>query len=166
MTAAEFAQLLPKKPRRRGEWWDGICPGHDDRRASLSFKDGARRLIFKCRAGCTDDRIVKALGLELGALFHDNNGHRASSAISATYDYTDERGQLLYQVVRLEPKDFRLRRPGGSGGWTWSVSGVRRVVYRLHELAEAHTHLPRRGRKGRRSARQSRLAGHDEPGWR
>jgi putative DNA primase/helicase len=136
MTAAEFAGLLPRPPQRRGEWWDGLCPGHDDHSASLSFTDGDRRLILKCRAGCPDDRIVKALNLDLGALFH-NNGHPASSEILATYDYVSERGELLYQVVGYPPKTFKQRRPDGHGGWIWSVRDVRRVVYRLQELAEA-----------------------------
>src|SRR5262245_27745418 len=37
--------------------------------------------------------------------------------IVAIYDYTDDKGELLYQVVRLEPKSFRQRRPDGNGGW-------------------------------------------------
>ncbi|MHC4461852.1 MAG: hypothetical protein ACYS30_10525 [Planctomycetota bacterium] len=37
--------------------------------------------------------------------------------IIATYGYKDESGQLLYKVVRFEPKDFRQRRPDGKGGW-------------------------------------------------
>jgi hypothetical protein len=49
----------------------------------------------------------------------------------ATYDYVDENDELLFQVVRFEPKDFRQRRPDGKGGWSWSLSGVRRVLYRL-----------------------------------
>ncbi len=52
----------------------------------------------------------------------------------ASYDYRDERGELLYQVVRYEPKGFRQRVPDGAGGWTWSTKDVRRVLYRLPEL--------------------------------
>src|SRR5262245_63486625 len=55
--------------------------------------------------------------------------------IVAAYDYTDDEGELLYQVVRLEPKDFRQRRPDGKDGWTWSA-GERRVLYRLPELVQ------------------------------
>jgi hypothetical protein len=55
--------------------------------------------------------------------------------ILATYDYTDDKAALLYQVVRLEPKDFRQRRPDGNGGWTWNAC-KRRVLYRWSELAE------------------------------
>ncbi|HYV35510.1 MAG TPA: hypothetical protein VE988_07390, partial [Gemmataceae bacterium] len=68
---------------------------------------------------------------------HASNG---TPRIVATYDYTDERGQLLYQAVRLEPgadgakKTFRQRHPDGNGGWTWNVKGVRLVPYRLPEL--------------------------------
>jgi hypothetical protein len=50
----------------------------------------------------------------------------------------DAAGQLVYQVVRFEPKDFRQRRPDGQGGWAWDLRGVDRVLYRLPEvLAEA-----------------------------
>src|SRR4051794_22411455 len=63
--------------------------------------------------------------------------------IVATYDYRDERGQLLYQAVRYEPgldgepKTFRQRRPDGKGGWVNNLRGARRVLYRLPELLAA-----------------------------
>jgi putative DNA primase/helicase len=57
--------------------------------------------------------------------------------IVATYDYPDESGKLLFQVVRFEPKDFKQRRPDGAGGWVWNTKGVRRVLYRLPELLAA-----------------------------
>jgi 5S rRNA maturation endonuclease (ribonuclease M5) len=55
----------------------------------------------------------------------------------ATYDYTDESGQLLFQVCRKAPKAFVQRRPDGNGGWAWSTKGVRRVLYRLPKVLEA-----------------------------
>ena len=36
--------------------------------------------------------------------------------IVATYDYRDEAGELVFQVVRYEPKDFRQRKPKDGGG--------------------------------------------------
>jgi len=57
--------------------------------------------------------------------------------IVATYDYRDESGELLYQVVRYEPKDFRQKRFDGQSGWIWNLQGVRRVLYRLQELLQA-----------------------------
>jgi Protein of unknown function (DUF3987) len=55
----------------------------------------------------------------------------------ATYNYTDEAGVLLYQVVRYEPKAFRQRQPNSVGGWTWKMDGARRVLYRLPEAIKA-----------------------------
>jgi hypothetical protein len=52
----------------------------------------------------------------------------------AAYNSTNIHGELLYQVVRFEPKDFRQRRPDGNGSWVWKMTGVTRVLYRLHEL--------------------------------
>ena len=61
----------------------------------------------------------------------------------AAYDYTSADGELLFQVVRFEPKDFRPRRPDGQGGWHWNMQGVRRVLYRLPKvLAEVEAGRP------------------------
>lgn len=64
---------------------------------------------------------------------------KASTNIVATYDYRDESGELLMQVVRMEPKTFRQRRPEPTArdGWAWSVKDVRVVPYRLPELLAA-----------------------------
>lgn len=55
-----------------------------------------------------------------------NGTHHAPAArrIVATYDYTDAHGELLFQVVRYHPKDFRQRRPDGKGGWVWKLTVV------------------------------------------
>ncbi len=54
--------------------------------------------------------------------------------IAKHYDYRDECGDLLFQTLRFEPKDFRQRRPDGKGGWIWNLEGVRRVLYLLPEI--------------------------------
>mgnify|MGYP001443579390 CR=1 FL=1 len=54
-----------------------------------------------------------------------------------SYDYPDENGKLLYQVVKYLPKTFRQRQPDGTGGWRWSMEGVRRVLYGLPRVLEA-----------------------------
>ena len=47
---------------------------------------------------------------------------------------------LLFQVTRHEPKDFRQRQPDGHGGWIADTRDVRMVPYRLPELIEAGAH--------------------------
>jgi hypothetical protein len=61
---------------------------------------------------------------------------RAKARIVETYNYTDESGTLLSQVVRYEPKTFRQRRPLPGGGYEWNLKGARHVPYRLPEVLE------------------------------
>lgn len=120
------------------------CPAHDDGTASLSLSvNAAGDVLLKCHAGCTAEQIVGALaGFTMPMLFADygngtGNGATPAREIIATYDYTDADGQLLYQVVRYWPKDFRQRRPDGNGGWLWSLGETPRVLYRLPAIIEA-----------------------------
>lgn len=70
---------------------------------------------------------------------------KAKSKIVKTYDYVDESGELVFQVVRMEPKTFRQRRKATAmddpskvrDGWIWSVKDTRQVPYRLPEVLEA-----------------------------
>ncbi len=72
-----------------------------------------------------------------GATHGEARSGTSASAVEATYDYTDEHGALLFQVVRKSGKQFRQRKPDGAGGWIWKLGDVPRVPYRLRELVEA-----------------------------
>jgi hypothetical protein len=91
------------------------------------------------KGGYTRDGAVEWLRREK---FLGGNGGADSFVVDETYDYVDEEGGLLYQVVRLAPKDFRQRRPDVLGGWLWNLQGVRRVLYRLADLPEEIAHGP------------------------
>jgi len=80
---------------------------------------------------CDEDRAIAWLRAEGLVNGEDFGGH-----VSAMYDYVDENGALLFQVLRYEPKDFKQRRPDGGGGWIWKLDATRRVLYRLPELIE------------------------------
>jgi hypothetical protein len=151
-------QILVKLPdaKKSGTGWSARCPAHDDRRASLSIAEGDDgRVLVNCHAGCGVESICAAIGMKPTDLFvaststvlrparekHEYRGHENGTEanaepprIVATYDYRDEAGELLFQVVRYDPKDFRQRRPKAGGGWEWSVKGVRVIPYRLPEL--------------------------------
>jgi hypothetical protein len=123
---------------KSGGGWLAFCPAHDDqakRSLSVTLADDGRTLVH-CFTGCRTEWVCAAVNMTLADLAPpSDNGQRRREV--ASYDYCDEHGSLVYQVVRLEPKDFRCRRPDGRGGWTWNLDGERVVPYRLHELAEA-----------------------------
>ena len=141
MTTAEFLTKL-QAVKQSGTGWEARCPAHEDHKASLSITEGKDgRILFKCFAGCSVESIVGALACKVADLFPPGvkDKHNSKPRIVATYDYTDENGNRLFQCVRKEPKDFRQRRPDPTkpGGWIWNLKGTRRVLYRLPELKAA-----------------------------
>ena len=124
---------------------EAMCPAHPDRRQSLgvSLSEDGSHVLVCCQAGCTPQDVVRALGLTMRDLFErPEPPDPARPLIVDTYDYRDEAGLLLYQVVRLEPKSFRQRRRDSEGKWVWSLGNVRRVLYRLPELLRADPAAP------------------------
>jgi hypothetical protein len=81
------------------------------------------------RARRSEDEVEAALATAIKRQSADSK-----SRVVCAYPYSDEGGTLLYEVVRLEPKSFRQRRPDGNGGWIWKLEGMRRVIYRWPEI--------------------------------
>ena len=133
-----------ERVRKTTAGWTARCPAHADTNPSLSVSLGDdARILLKCFAQCELTAIVAALNLEVSDLFAGPApAHSAPSEPEVVYDYRDEDGQLLFQVVRAPGKRFRQRRPDGAGGWLWNLSGVRRVLYRLPEVLAADPRAP------------------------
>lgn len=127
--------------RRSGSTWMAKCPAHDDRNPSLAIREVDEKLLLRCHAGCSQAAVIAALkarGLWEAAPPTRTWAMQRTSLgpIVAEYNYTDEHGELLYQVTRHEPKDFRQRYPDGRGGWVWRKH-PNQVLYRLPEVQEA-----------------------------
>jgi RecA-family ATPase len=58
----------------------------------------------------------------------------APPRVVANYPYFSADGELLYEVLRMEPKSFRQRRPLADGGYDWNLGDVQPVLYRLPKL--------------------------------
>lgn len=126
---------------RVGDNWQAVCPAHEDRRASLSIGVGDDgRILLNCHAGCTFDSLLAALFIPASALFPKDTTPgmfrpRSQFVVVKAYDYRDLNGVLQYQVCRLDPKDFRQRRPDPAGNdYVWNMKGTTRVPYRLNEI--------------------------------
>jgi len=119
------------------------CPFHEDSKPSMSVN--VRTGLWNCYAGCGGGTVIDFVRREdrvdykTAAATVYGRVPKAASRIQVTYDYCDENGKLLFQVVRYDPKDFKPRRPdpNSAGRWIYGLTGVRRVPYRLPELLAA-----------------------------
>ncbi len=84
----------------------------------------------------TVKHFAELAGVSLDGARKDGKGR----VLEATYDYTDENAELLYQVLRYRlangKKDFRQRRPNGKNDWIWKLDDTRRVLYRLGDIID------------------------------
>ncbi len=143
----EFLQLLHGvKKTTRG--FMAYCPGHDDgSKCGRNGKEGQSLEVWedkgwiavKCYASCTREAILKSINLTAADLKIGNNGNghkprKDEKKEVAWYDYKDLNGNLVFQVVRFEPKTFRQRRPDGAGAWIWDLKGIEPVLYHRQEI--------------------------------
>jgi putative DNA primase/helicase len=123
------------KARKVGDGWSCVCPAHDDHRASLSLTVRDGQLLWCCHAGC--DQVVVRNGMRQAGVLMDGDARPAERKVRkqvvAVYPYTDERGQVLYEKVRFNPKGFVQRLPSG----TYKLGDTRRVLYHLPEVIAA-----------------------------
>ncbi len=143
MNIFDFVDRL-EKVKKNSNGWLARCPSHEDRAPSLAVHLSENKIVLHCFVGCSAEKIVNAMGLSMRDLFDDTVPTATSKPeIEATYDYVDESGKLLYQVVRMNPKGFYQRRPDASGnGWINGLNGVERVLYRLPDLIAADITKP------------------------
>lgn len=117
------------------------CPAHSDIHPSLSVSEKDGKPLFHCQAGCSQEAVITVLrerGLWGEAKVAPSpHSQPPTKRIVATFPYEDEAGCPLFEAVRYEPKDFRLRCPNGNGGFVYNLDGVRRVLYRLPQLVAA-----------------------------
>ena len=121
---------------RSGDEWARCV--RDEHAGSLRREENSQAYVHRLHGRCN---CGEQHGPPLnGGVRHS---HSDGADILATYDYVDEQGALLYQVVRKTGKRFRQRKPSGdNGGWDWKVRSVRRVLYRLPELLSAPADAP------------------------
>ncbi len=132
LTLPEVAQRF--SARQQGAGFMARCPAHDDSKASLSISAGDDgKILLRCHAGCSFDAITQAASIKPTDLFPAST--KVERRIVATYDYRDEAGELLYQSLRYDPKDFRQR----DANKNWTTAGIRRVLYRLPEITATDT---------------------------
>ncbi len=127
-----------KNVKRTGEnKYTACCPAHDDQHPSLSvyLSDDGARIMLHCFVGCTEDEILKSIGLKKRDLYTSkaelikNIGLKPDRQYE--YRYLNEDGSLAYLKVRNEypdrSKKFTFEQPNGKR----NLQGAHRVPYNL-----------------------------------
>jgi hypothetical protein len=130
---------------QQGEWVHCTRPEMAGALRATQNDTYAHRLDRPCKCGMTHGTPLSPTGEGRAA----SGGRRSSSpppwcdpaySRTATFDYRDEGGLLLYQVERYERVDgipgklFLQCRPLENGKRTYKLGDTRRVLYRLPEL--------------------------------
>lgn len=140
--------------------WNGsgmgqaLCPFHSDTRPSLSVNlNIGQWRCFGCDSkGSIFDFYMKKHGVDFPTakvMLAKKAGliTEPQRKIVKTYDYVDEMGKLLFQVVRYAPKEFKQRRPDSKGGWIWNLKDIRLIPYNLPEVVKSDDILAVEGEK-------------------
>jgi replicative DNA helicase len=141
---AYFSSRLPSLRITSAKEWRGPCPIHQGK--DPNFAVNAEAGLAQCHSRCGRGWDMISLEQELSGLDFAKAKDRVFEMVGrpkvpweernvvAIYDYTDGNGKLLYQVLRYIGKDFKQRRPDGSGSWKWGLGDVERVPYRLEKV--------------------------------
>jgi len=124
------------KPVKSGDGYQAYCPIHEadgqGHNPSLSIKAGDTvPVVVHCHAGCDGTAILKALGI-------NGTPHTGKPRIVATYPFQDANGRVVFEKVRREPKDFRIRhQPINGADWVWKKPEL--PSYPLYHLPDVQT---------------------------
>src|SRR5215469_4020584 len=131
------------------------CPIHEGRDKNFAFD--MNRGVWTCHSHCgsggmvqleqrlhggtreeATERLFKLLGMA---------SQFAAKQIVCTYDYVDAAGKLLFQKIRLDPKDFRIRTPVGEKGYVYGSPDKLRPLYGLPGVITSNVCLIAEGEK-------------------
>ena len=120
----ELPEIRPNIRQRKANSVQCICPGHDDRQASLTISRGRNGgVALYCHAGCSAEKVVGEWGLKMADLMPDNNTYsdnvprwirfversaeRKGKKLEAYYHYfLVPSGEYAFTRLRYKPKDF------------------------------------------------------------
>ena len=85
-----------------------LCPAHDDKKSSFTMKESSDGVaVCNCFAKCSQNAIFNAIYQRMGITpSFENDKPTKKKKIVATYDYINEKGEIINTKVRLEYKDF------------------------------------------------------------
>ena len=151
------------RPIKGGAEVQFICPSHADRNPSARYNlESHVWTCDGCRAGggALDlaDKIEVARPSRSESPRPYTNGHSKPAPVPlgpvvAEYRYENVDGSPRFLVRRHDPKDFRIYRPDGSGGWIPGLGDVTPCLYQLVNVTAAvESNIPVLGAEGEKDA--------------
>ncbi|MDF2800381.1 MAG: phage/plasmid primase, family [Anaerocolumna sp.] len=115
------------------------CPGHDDKRASLSINNQDKeKILIYCHAGCSTEKVLNSISLSVSDLYKSTTTKKLEKPrVVAQYVYEDEHGEVCYIVNRTEPKGFFQQSKDSDGKWVNGIKGKTPMLYKLPQLITA-----------------------------
>lgn len=108
-----------KTKKESGDGWLIRCPAHDDSNPSCHVKQGRKGALIQCYAGCENEAIVRALGLEMHDLFDDDGG--SSSVVPVKRPATPAPKRQVVSVKTMAEKF------GHDEKWLKEVPRIRQI---------------------------------------
>lgn len=148
---AYYSRFLPDLKKIGSNEMTSICPFHTDRHPSFfvnninglyhcfGCQSSGNMFSFYAKMHDLDTRtdfpkILKDISTMFGISQDD---HPDRTNVKTRYDYLDATGTLKYQIERLDPKSFRIRRPDENGGWVYDKKDLSIIPYHLPEIMKS-----------------------------
>lgn len=138
-----------------GTWGTAICKLHEDRSPSLRFNlFTGSGVCHGCGWKGTMAEYAGQAGLSIDGLpllekknpdapKDEKRGRKSNLGREvAWYTYRDIDGKPIFQQVRYDPKDFRLKHLNKDGVWKWGRAGLPLIPYRLDILKLSNPDSP------------------------
>lgn len=137
MTLIEILSHFKGVVQKSRNRYEAHCPAHDDKHPSFSIYVNNDWVNLHCFAGCTEDEILRAVGLSKKDLFIGERKSDNPPINSIVYNYYDENGELGYQKQRLEYADGSKKLFFISPDGTPNIKGKRHLIYNLPEVMKS-----------------------------
>ena len=142
MSITDLGLVARLDGRRNGTGWTAFCPAHDDRRKpwlSISLV-GEDRILVYCHAGCSQNAVREALGVEWASMFstacQPAMKQKRKTPKTTIYKIKDAAGNVVAEHIRRDQADgsksFTWRRDGATG-----LQGLRTEDLPLYGLGDA-----------------------------
>lgn len=115
MSLQDFLSKLDVREEER-DGWLCRCPGHDDAKASLrvTVSEDTGKVLLKCRAGCSNTKVMKALGMTIKDLAAMHADPETAEHSTASNDALPEEAAIAALGQQLNAWALDLDTPHGA----------------------------------------------------